>query len=382
MKIAIVADSHFDEARRFDECIRIHSWIAADIMERGVDLVLHSGDIFEAKSTPTERRAVADWLTQVASHCPVVIVRGNHDHLGDLPLFSRLRTKHPIIVEERAGVHIVAGVAVACLAWPRKAELLARGVDAGQALRDVIQGLGAEMVQHDGPRVLLSHAMVRGSMTSTGQPLVGADMELGIEDLALARAHFVALGHIHKGQSWRHEDVEIVYPGSPRRTAFGEVETKHYTVAEFIYHDGDLTCEDAPGLRWWCDDVEFVETPATPMLLLEAEWDGSQLIGNHRLQNVTGAECRLRYSVSADQRDAAAHWARESKERLLAAGALSVKLEEVVRATTRAKAPEVGEAVTLKDKLTAFWFSKGTTPEAPRKARLFDRLSTLEGAVQ
>ena len=101
-RIAVIADSHFDETPggRFEECIRIHEWIAEDIAARGVDLVLHSGDLFERRSTPRERQAVADWLRAVARVAPVAIVRGNHDASGDLPLFERLRTQHPILVFE------------------------------------------------------------------------------------------------------------------------------------------------------------------------------------------------------------------------------------------------------------------------------------------
>ena len=189
--VAVVADSHFDEASRFEECQRLHAWIADDMAARGVDVVLHGGDLYERRSTPAERRAASDWLRVVADRCPVVIVRGNHDAIGDLPLLAKLRTRHPIVVEEAAALHVVAGVAVAAVAWPRKAELLAAlgrpvsheeaGAVAAEALRGVLTGLGDELVQHACPRVLLMHAMVGGSITSTGQPLVGCDMELGLE---------------------------------------------------------------------------------------------------------------------------------------------------------------------------------------------------------
>ena len=221
MQVAILADSHFDEHSRFAECVRVHDWIADDIAARGVDLILHAGDVYERKSAPREREAVAAWVQRVTQTAPLVIVRGNHDILGDLPLLARLETRHPVYVEEGAAVRYVEtarGVAaVACVAWPRKASLHAMlgqvghegsELAAGDAMRAVLRGLGAEMAEHDGPRLLLSHAMVRGSKTSHGQPLVGCDMELGLDDLALAGADFYALGHIHMPQeigraSWR-----------------------------------------------------------------------------------------------------------------------------------------------------------------------------------
>lgn len=387
MKIAIIADSHFDESSRFEECIRLHGWIADDMKARGVEVILHAGDVFERKSTPKERAALADWLRKCAELAPVVIVRGNHDALGDLAIFEKLRTKHPIIVEEAVGVHVVNGVAIAALAWPRKAELLAR-VDsstghaeseaiAGDAMRNVLRGLGMQLSDHDGPTVLLAHAMVRGSVTSLGQPLVGCDLEIGLEDLSLVRAGLVALGHIHKGQDWTFGDMPIVYPGSPRRTAFGELEEKAYVVATF----------DGSKLAGW----ERVVVPATPMLLLEDQWgdreDGSDmgwLCGLHGFDgedSVRGAEIRFRYRVESDRRDAARAASEVVRRKLLSMGALSIRVEEVVDATTRARAPEIAEVTTLADKLPILWRSKGIEVSPERQSKLFSKLAEVDHAL-
>lgn len=381
--VAFIGDSHFSETSRFRECIALHDFIARDLAARGVDLVVHCGDVFDAKSTPEERRAVADWLRAVAETAPVVLVRGNHDHLGDLALLGRLRTRHPVTVEEACGVHVVAGVAVAAVAWPRKAELLAGAsasiedgaARAGDALRSVLRGLGGALAAHDGPRVLAAHAMVRGSLTSTGQPLVGCDMEIGLDDLALARAHIVALGHIHLPQDFgtTPEGAPIVYTGSPRRTAFGELEEKSYVVAEF---EERVAC-------WACARWDRVAVPATPMLLLEAEhgadgwvtapWASRDFVA-------ANAEIRIRVMVDADRRDVARKDAEKVRARLLAEGASSIKIEEVVRATTRARAPEIARASTVAEKLGALWRARGDVPEETRRARLLARLAELEGS--
>jgi len=377
-RVAIVADSHFDEHSRFEECCRLHQWIEGDLAARGVDLVLHAGDVYERKSTPHERIMVAEWLCDVARTAPVVIVRGNHDAREDLELLGQLRSHHPIRVEEAAGVHVLAGVAVGALAWPRKAELLAKlghdvgleesGAIAGDALRNVIRGLGQKLAQHDGPTILLAHAMVRGSITSTGQPLVGCDMEIGVEDLGLAGAGLVAIGHIHKGQEWTYGDTPIVYPGSPRRTAFGELEEKGYVLATF----------DGPRLLTW----ERVVVPATPMLLLEADYAGGQLCRAtfESLEALRGAEVRFRYTTPADQRDAARREANEVRDLIIGAGAVSVKVEEVVVAETRARAPGVATAPTVQEKLVALWAAKGIEMDARRRERLLGMAGSLEAA--
>lgn len=387
-RVAFIADSHFHSASRFEECVRVHDWLVEDMAARGVDLICHTGDVVEGpRTTPEERRAVAEWLQACAVLAPIILVRGNHDPLGDLPLFQRLKSRNPIIVEERAGVHVVGGCVVGCLAWPSKASVLAMGAEShaegellgGEALRNVLRGLGADMRAmraHDGvPAILIAHAMVRGSTTSVGQPLVGCDFELGVDDLALAGADLTVLGHIHKGQDWEHGGAPIIYPGSPRRTTFGEVETKGYVVADF----------DQGRVTW-----ELVPTPCAPMFLAEDEWcaspDGARdwLVGWGGLPDdpadLRGAEVRLRYRVPADMRDEARAAAEAMRADLLDRGAVHVKLDPQVIPTTTARAPEVARATTLDAKLRALWAVRGTTPDEARAARLLAKARELEEA--
>lgn len=413
--IACVSDSHFDHASRFEECVRLHDWIAADLERRHPDLICHAGDVFERKSTPEERLAVARWLRRLADIAPVLIVRGNHDVLGDLPIFARLRGRHPVHVEEAASVHVINGIAVAALAWPRKSEILAHVAGqagdelAAEALRAVLRGLGDQLAQHEGPRLLLAHAMVRASRTSTGQPLVGCDFELGLEDLALARADAYLLGHIHLGQDWlvQHRNAgslacdggtnadgaPVIYPGSPRRTAYGETELKGYVHlgidpdqcgCPLAFKRGACgSCENRGRVTW-----DRAYTPATPMFLLDYEWtadgmfchDGAQL-HEADLPPLESAEVRFRYRVASDQRDAARAAAAEIKAEWLALGAADVKVEEEVIAVNRARLPEVARMRTLADKLCALWRHRGNEPEPERRERLLAKAESLKGAA-
>jgi exonuclease SbcD len=382
MRVAVIADSHWDEHSRFEECERLHSAIAADAESRGVDLVLHAGDVFERKSTPLEREKAFAWFQRMANIAPVMVVRGNHDALDDLPLLERLEARHPIGVEQEArvvGLNIrrhdapafVDTVAIACVAWPRKAALLAAfgsqshedgERSAAEALRMVFRGLGAEMAEHRGSRLLLMHAMVRGSVTSTGQPLVGCDLEVGLEDLALVGADAYLLGHIHKGQQWEIGGAPCVYPGSPRRTSFGEMEAKGYTLLTVEGHQAT---------------AEFIELPCTPMVHISAVWEQGQWVAQQLEQPPAGAEVRLRYTVPSDEREAAAAAAGKLRDDLLAAGAVLVKVEPIVITEQRARAPELAKAVTLEEKLAALWAAKGFDPGARRES-LLDKVHQLE----
>jgi DNA repair exonuclease SbcCD nuclease subunit len=391
--IAILGDSHFDISSRFLECVRVHDWIADECDRRNVDLVVHSGDVYERRSVPAERNEVSAWLRRVAARRPVVLVRGNHDADGDLRILGRLNAAHPIHVVETTDSFVIAGVRVSALAWPRESALLGDapvnttreelGMRAQDAFRSVLRGYGTyppsalenDFIDHARlPHLLAMHAMVRGSRTSTGQPLIGAAMEIGLEDLALARAQFVALGHIHLPQDWAlpPEDgvpgAPVVYTGSPRRTKFGETEEKSFVLVHF----------DGTRLVGW----ERVPVPCTQMHLIEDAWEGGEWVagfhGYPGAEAIRGSEVRFRYGVDSDQRAAAAVAAERFELRLLEEGAVSVKEEAVVRAKVRARAPEVAVAVKLDDKLDCLWDSRAESLSAERRARLLGRASELD----
>ncbi len=375
VRIMASGDHHFEEESRFQECIRVHGWMVEQARERKIDLFLSGGDIYERASTASERLAVAAWLTAMAEVAPVVIAKGNHDREFELSLLRQLRTRHPIIVEEQAAVHVIAGVAVAAVAWPDRSRLLAAAGSQSAAddamraaLQAVLRGLGDQLSEHDGPRILLGHFMCDGAETSTGQPLLGQPIRVGLDDLALARAHLTVMAHIHKAQIWSIGDALALYTGSPYRTTFGQLETKAVTVAEF---DGARMLS-----------VVQVETPATRMVQIEEEWGalpGSNVDGwlGDPPDDVRGAEVRLRLSMPSDKREAARAAGAELEAFLLKHGALSVKREDQVTTEKRARAPEVAAATTAADKLSAYWKSKGFDP-GDRRPSLLGKASTLE----
>jgi DNA repair exonuclease SbcCD nuclease subunit len=397
MRVALVSDTHADVARRFDEHERVMTWIAEDIARREVDLVCHSGDWFErAVTADRERAAVGGWVQQVCEHAPLVGVGGNHDSPLDVEWLGRLRTRHPLHIHSVPGVVEVAGCAVATLPWPRRASLLAAlgrpvsheesGAVAQECLRNILRGLGLQLDAFDLPRLFVGHVDLDGAVTDHDQPVVGGDMRLSLADLSLVRADFYGLGHIHQGagNEWTIGDAPCVFAGAPRHNNFGEAkEGKGYVIAEIDPATRRVT-------------FERIATPCRRMVLLEEAWSFDEALGGFTWSgwarsevtaealDVRDAEVRLRIDVDADQRDAMrgelAKWVRSwiLEER----GAHSLKIEERVRATTRARAPEVAAAKTTADMLRAHWASKGTTPAAERAARLLDRLAEAEAALR
>lgn len=381
MRLLASGDNHWGEHLRFQECVDVHFWMVDQARELEADVFCDAGDIFDGASTPTERHAVAEWVTAMAEVCPVVIAKGNHDRPRDVALMRRLQTKHPILVEEGAAVHRVCGAAFGVMAWPERAQLLAAlgssaAADVGmrEALQGVLRGLGQKLEQHDGPRILLGHFMVDGSTTSTGQPLLGMPINVGLTDLSLARAHLTVMGHIHMAQRFELETGPAFYTGSPFRTDFGQLEKKTILFAEF---DGQRLVE-----------TREIETPCAPMVHIEATWEEGAFCSTafggvdpdiSRIGvAIPGGEVRFRYNVPTELRDAARAAAREFADSLLARGAVSVKVEEQVITTKRARAPEVARAVSIGDKLDAHWASIGFDPTAEYREALHTRAQELE----
>lgn len=376
-RLALISDLHIDsDGRHFAECMRVLHWIADDLIERAPAAILIGGDVFEKRPTPTDVEAACVLVRRLADVAPVLVVYGNHDVERSLAPLALLDTCYPVHVLDRPGVVEVnvngaVALTVACLPWPRRGALMAaagHALSSGESaaicaelLGDVMRGLGAEAAELRGERehgvVLLAHAMVRGSRLSTGQPLVGAELEVGVEDLCVSGADFVALAHVHCGNDWTHGRVPIVYPGSPYRTSYGETEPKGYVLAEVTR-----------GAATW----QLVETPATPMVLLAGAWsDGALVVGKtaHYLGvrvgdsfaalGIVGADVRLRYEVQDQDRATARAGAAAWREALLAAGAVAVKTEEEVLSTQVARAPAVAAATTLAEKARALWAAQG-----------------------
>jgi exonuclease SbcD len=385
MRILASGDHHFDERRRFTECVRVHRWMVELAREEKPDVFLSGGDIYERASTPIEREAVAEYLTSMAEVCPVLISKGNHDRERDVELMRRLRTKHPIVVESRAGVHRVAGAAIGAIAWPEPAHLTAKaessdaaGAGIRGALANILRGLGTQLGEHDGPRILLGHLMVDGAATSTGQPLLGQPINVGLADLALAQAQLGIIGHIHRAQSFDVGGAPHWYTGSPFRTSFGELEPKLVLLAEF---------DQQHQLR----QVEQIETPATPMVHVEDEWglivglkqDGwlcpERDAGIGGVRDARGAEIRFRYRVSNEHREAAKAAAEKWRDAWLAEGAVNVQVEQEIVVETRARMPGVVAAVRPAEKLEAYWAAKGFVP-GERREPLLEKFAELESS--
>jgi predicted phosphodiesterase len=375
-------------------------FVAGLVERERPDVVAHAGDWVERASTHEDRDFIFGWCQRVAAVCPVTTVEGNHEEPGLVSELSRLASVHRIEAATRAGVALVGGVAWALMPWPSRASIAAHAealfgaVPSGELVTEtanallerILRTLGAMLDQFgpDVPRVLLIHAEPATYSTDPDQPdHVAQGMRVSVEDMVrLVRVSAALVGHIHLPQHFdvvRDDGVSVpvILIGSPRRTAYAKGELVEKGVVRVRF--------DGARLLGW----ERIPTPATPMRLVEAHWTGTEFLSTDLIgleaHDLSGHEIRLRYTVAADQREAADREAESLRTRLLGElGALDVKLDPVTEPVTRARAPEVATAPTLREKIEATWDAMGDSgPEEARRPRLLELAMTLaaEGAA-
>lgn len=205
-----------------------------------VDLVVHSGDVFDRSSPPraaVHRAGVL--LREVARRVPVVVIAGNHDRRG-----IRRWLPHPELhVVDQPRRCVVAGVALALVPYARDA--------ASWALR-------ARTAVGPGVDLLVAHQSFHGAQVPGHRFRVGGHREtVGAQHLPGGVRHILC-GHLHPRQVTQVGDATVVQPGSTERTSWSEAgQTKGYALWEL-----------GRTVRW-----RFVDLPSRPMRVVHTPAD-------------------------------------------------------------------------------------------------------------
>ena len=391
MRVAQTGDWHIDEPKGFDDLARVLDAFIAECGKANVDAILIGGDIYHPRgvkrSTAREQLFVEDYLKRAAEIAPVIGCRGNHDVDGEVDLFNNLAGRHPIWFAERPHTYTIRGADILCLPWFDKIHLAAslpaadahagettrRTIAAAQQLLVVLQAQATLTKEAGRIPIGLGHLLVAGSETSTGQILLGETVEITPFDLAQIGCAYFGLSHIHKHQRWF--DGRIAYPGSPTRHDCGEPEVKGFCLVEI---EGESFRND------------FVELPARGLTLLECDWASDE--GRTRLKDagidpdcfahefidqIRGALVRFRYRIRAED----LHLVDEDLiERIFKAdGALDVKIEADIQHEVRIRSEQISSARSTWEKVLAFWESKSIQVDEPTRARVREKLASIEG---
>jgi DNA repair protein SbcD/Mre11 len=306
VKILHTSDWHVGKTirglSRLDEHRRVLAEIAGVARERGVDLVLVAGDLYEsaAPSAEAEQIVLRALLDLHDTGAKVVVIAGNHDNPGRFeairPLMGELGItvlghvarpdaggvlEHTTTAGERAHLALLPFCSQRYAV--RAAELMERDAHENighyaQQMRGIIGALTADFGA-GAVNLVVAHGMIRGGKTGGGE----RDAQTALEDYWIdassfpATAGYVALGHLHLAQKLPG-GAPIWYSGSPIQVDFGEAGAGKHV----------LMIEAAPGLP-----AAITQVPIT---------------AGEQLRTLTGTFAQLQ--TAADAEDLAGAWLR------------------------------------------------------------------------
>lgn len=210
-------------------------------IRENLDCFIFAGDAYKNSfPTPTQQRILIKlFLKLLDNNIPVVIIVGNHDHLGNatkahaLDVFYHI--KHPLcLVFSKPGLSIIhtksGPIQIIGVPWPFPA-VIAKGkkVTSDMVKAYVINNIDIlkQSLNLNFPTILVGHlTMTTGVFSGSEKSILeGRDPLFGIEELIDDRINYIALGHLHKYQyvnEKKKDQQPIVYSGSPDRIDFGE----------------------------------------------------------------------------------------------------------------------------------------------------------------
>lgn len=253
------------------------AWLLETCAAREVDALLVAGDVYDvANPSVAAQEVFAKFLVGFRQRLPratVVVVAGNHDS------GARLELPRPFC-ESLGGIHLVGSAdpadpdrhrvvlhdsngnpAAICLAVPflRAGDLdcrLQEGETPQQAyvrsVADLYRGIRTSVATPTGqlPLVATGHLTLAGSMRAGSERILIGGVESVPVDALSEGCAYVALGHIHRGQTVGSENVR--YCGSPYPIDFDEHRYRHQVVVV------EIEADSGPEIRT-IDVPEFVQ---------------------------------------------------------------------------------------------------------------------------
>lgn len=222
MKILHSADWHLDapmsgkteEQARFlrQELSKLPEKIAALAKAENCDLMLLAGDLFDGAYTQDSFRKVCEALESVK--IPVFITPGNHDFC---------QPKSPYVAESwPENVHIFKHPTMEAVSLP---DLDCTVYGAGYEAMDCPALLDHFRAEHDSKWKI---GILHGDATNTSSPYC----PVSPQQVRLSGLNYLALGHIHKTDSFRSGDALCAWPGCPMGHGYDETGIKGVLLLE------------------------------------------------------------------------------------------------------------------------------------------------------
>lgn len=250
MRIVHTSDWHVGRRwkgiQRLDEMEAVLDHLAEFIEREVVDLVLHTGDVFDSRNPPAEaERLVNRFFVRVGkAGAHMVVIAGNHDdpqrldarsllsEYANVQILGRPRSAQQgghRVVSTRIGEKAVVGALpfASAGAWVSALDLAGDEASArskyARMFQRAVQNL-SQPFQADAVNLLMAHTHLEGAVFGESERRVhiGEDWAATAQTLPTS-ASYIALGHIHKPQKVGGT-LPAYYAGSPLQMDFGEVE--------------------------------------------------------------------------------------------------------------------------------------------------------------
>jgi len=213
---------------------RVLRAIAELVTERGIDVVVVPGDVYDRSIPSSDAVAVCNAGLEAIREAGAVIVAtsGNHDSPvrlgagaafaahGGLHLITRVsQIDNPVVLDDEYGSVLFYGIPYLEPEITR-AELGVPGARSHQEIVDAaMDRVRADAGRRGGRTVVLAHAFVVGAEPSESERSISVG---GVETVSASSfdgADYVALGHLHSPQTVAET---VRYSGSPLPYSFGE----------------------------------------------------------------------------------------------------------------------------------------------------------------
>ena len=249
MRILHTSDWHIGKKiygeDRLDEYARFLDWLLETIIDRNVDVLLVSGDVFDssippARATDLYYRFLFNLYGQTRTHA--VIIAGNHD--------SAVRLAAPGQFLKMARMHVVGDIrdsakdcvihldvngqtaAFAAVPYLNEGDILPHipleaEIERSLRYREAMKRIYDECLSAMDAdiKVFMGHYFIQGGTTGDSERLVqiGGIAPVRTDDLP-GDADYIALGHLHSPQQIKGDGCPVMYPGSPLPLSFKEAE--------------------------------------------------------------------------------------------------------------------------------------------------------------
>lgn len=249
MRILHTSDWHIGKKiygeDRLDEHARFLDWLLETIIDKEVDVLLVSGDVFDssmppARATDLYYQFLFNLYGKTRTHA--VIIAGNHDSAVRLAApgqFLKMARMHVVgSIRDSAKdcvVHLDANGQTAAFAAvpylnegdilphiPLEAEI-ERSLRYREAMKRIydecLSAMDADI------KVFMGHYFIQGGTSGDSERLVqiGGIAPVRTDDLP-GDVDYIALGHLHGPQRIKGDGCPVMYPGSPLPLSFKEAE--------------------------------------------------------------------------------------------------------------------------------------------------------------